>query len=163
MAKTLTVSRTLSYAGSFVKSEDHGSVVKSIEVPKTQQYTHGSGSNQCNMHVDDRRSLTATSENIDLQATLSDAFGDTIVFTAIKEITIRNLSTVSGENLTVSGNFMGAVLGATTHTITVPPGGEWHASSPIDGFTVTNTTQDTLTVDSGSDNISYDLVIDGVV
>jgi len=162
MAKTLTVTRALTFSGAFENTKDNGSVVESIEIQLTQIYSHGTGANQANEYKDDTRSVAAASETIDLQTDLTDEFGTTLLFTSIKSITIKNLSSTSGESLTISGNFMGSILDATDSTHRVDAGGVWHTESPIDGYTV-DATHKQLTIDPGSDTISYTLVLVGIV
>ncbi len=159
---TLTSKHTLS--GTYTSSGDLTTPTESVAISDSQAYTNGTGANQANAFFSDTRSLAvSTPETIDLTADLTDAFGTTLALTSIREIIIRNNSTTSGEDITISGNVLGAFLGATTETITVPPGGEWSQKSPIDGFTVTNTTQDQLTVTPGAYALTYDLIITGTV
>lgn len=134
-----------------------------IGIARSQDYTNGSGANQANTWYAKTRSAAAAADVIDLDADLADDFGTTLVFTKIKEIWIVNLSTTSGEDLTISGDAMLAFVGNNAHQAKAAAGGMWHQSAPVDGFTITSTTQDTLSIDPGANTISYDLIIAGVV
>ena len=153
---------TLTISGSYTKALDLTTPKESVSLQFPsggQSYLNGPGSEQGNLFFADRRSLVATLETIDLTSTLKDAFGDTMALAKIKEIIIINNETGTGKNLTLSGNALVA-FGAGGNE-TVGPKGVFHRSSPIDGFTITNTTQDQLTIDAGANTISYDLIIIG--
>jgi len=143
---------------------DHTTPSERLGKRVSQTWGSGTGDNQANEFWSDRRSLAATSENIDLYGGLTDGFGNTINFATLREILILNRSAVSGEDLTISGNFITtAVLGGTTPTLTVPAGGRFNLSKPVDGFTVTNSSADIITIDAGAATISFDLFLIGTV
>lgn len=142
-----------------------GEPTRAIAIPEMkQEYGDGTGTDQCNAFYEKVWTAAAAADSHDLTGGLTDAFGTALTFTKIRELIIRNRSTTTGQNLTVAGNFITtAVLGGTTPTITVPPGGMLRIGSPVDGFTVTATTADVLSVDPGANTISYDLIIAGTV
>jgi hypothetical protein len=45
--------------------------------------------------------------------------------------------------------------------ITIGPGGVYHVRDPIDGYTVTNTTAERITLDPGANTFDVDLIILG--
>ena len=151
-----------SIIGSLKKATDNTTPTDPVSISPRRRFTYGTGTDQINEGVHDRRSLAATSENLDLQATLANAFGDNPVFTKIRAILFHNRETTSGYDLTLTGNFMQRFAGGTPQH-TVPPGGVYLITSPIDGWTVTNTTYDTITVNSGANTVAYDVVILGII
>lgn len=148
--------------GSLTKATDNTSPTDPVGINKAVRFTYGTGTNQINEGVHDRRSLAATSENIDLQATLANAFGDNPVFTKIRAVLFFNRETTSGYDLTLTGNFMKRFAGGTPQHV-VPPGGVYLITSPIDGWVVTDTTFDTITANSGANTVAYDVVILGII
>ncbi len=90
------------------------------------------------------------------------ASSNTVVATAITGPT-RGNALATTETLS-DGSWGGATLsGGTGPEEFVEAGGIWHRSSPIDGFTVTDGSQDELNVDPGAVNtISYDVIVVGV-
>ncbi len=161
---TFVATRNITFAGTYTLAGDLDDGVVSIGTSQSQDYTNGTGANQANTWFSDTRALASTTpETIDLTSGLSDRFGTTLVFATITEILVYNRNATASEDITLSGNAMAAFLGGTTHTITVPPKGIWHAASPVDGFTITNTTQDQFTVTPGAYAVSYDLIIAGRV
>jgi hypothetical protein len=156
MATALTISRSLSFSGSYVKTADLETATTPIAINKSQDYTNGTSSQQCNLHVADTRAGT---ETIDLNSTLTDIYGTTANFATIREFTIINRQTGAGENLVITGDFVNQAFGAIT-SIIVEPGGIFHVSSPITGFTVTAGSQDEITVTGAS--YAYDIIIEGI-
>lgn len=156
MSTALIVSRVLSYLGSYVKTADLETATTPIAITKKQDYTNGTGSEQCDLHVADTRAGT---ETIDLNSTLTDIFGVTANFATIRELTIVNRRTASGEDIVLTGNFITGALGTIT-SVTVEPGGVFHVSSPIDGFTVTGGSQDSITVTGAA--YAYDIIVEGI-
>lgn len=165
MATTLvTLTRRITIGGKLTQNTDNATVARRIEIDASQTYTHGTGANQANEDWDDQRTVTAASENLDLAGGITNGFGRTVTFTSVKELFIKNTSTTSGENLTISGSFMdNELLGGTTPTMVLGPGGVFHVASPIDGYAVAAGTDDIITIDPGSDTIIYDIEIVGVI
>lgn len=160
MATTIALTLRRQLSGSYAKSIDLTSGKESVAIDYADSYAEGVGANQADIFVSDERTLVATSENIDLTATLADFFGTTVDLQLVKELIIRNKNTGAGESLTVSGT---ALTGMGTITsITVKPGGTFHWSDPLDGASIVNTTQDVLTINSGANTVTYDIVIVGV-
>lgn len=164
---TFVATRSVQWAGTY-KNVTAGLLTpptSSIGITESQDYTNGSGANQANAwHAKTRSLVSSTPETLDLEADLTDDYGTTLVFTEIKEIWVVNRSSTSGQIITLSGDMFKSFAGNGTYAAIVPAGGDWHAASPIDGFTVANgTDQHELTVTPGAYAISYDLIIAGVV
>jgi len=155
-----------SYAisGTFADTSlDHTEPTARIGKKLSQTWTSGTGANQANQWFADRRTVTAASENLDMFGGLTDALGVTINFATIREIVILNRSTTTAEILTISGTALTNILGGTSPTVKIGPGGKWVQGSPIDGFTITDTSADVLTIDPGAATITYDIFIIGTV
>lgn len=124
----------------------------------------GTAATQADRVWSDTRSAAASADTIDLLGTLTDISGTTISFVEVAGFAIRNKSTTSTENLTVgagSNNWSGWA-GASGHQVVIPPGGAfvWFAGT-VDANSPTAGTGDILTIDPGSDTISYDIIIFG--
>lgn len=119
-------------------------------------------------------SLNGAVVNRDLFGSLTDAFGNTVNFATVRELTILNRSVVAGESLLVYGNFVtGALLsgvvddavklivgpGQTVNGVVEP--GRLHFTNHVDGFTVTDTTQERITLDPGAKTFDVELIIIG--
>lgn len=130
-----------------------------------QSWTSGTGSNQANREYDDTLALAAATQSLDLYGGLTDRFGNTLNFVDIREIIIVNKSTVSGETLEISGNFVTGVLWADwvddAAKITIGPTGIYHVKNAIDGYTVTNDSADTITLDPAANTFNVDVYILG--
>lgn len=164
MATSLTLTRSIGWSGNYDNSGDTGQPGGKMPIAVTQPqiYTDGSSDNQGDVIIFKRASATASADTYDLTGGLTDIYGNAVTLAKIREIWIHNLSSTSGQLLTIGGLIMAALLGGTTETAIVHPGGDWMQAAPVDGYTVTGTTQDTLTVDPGANTISYDLRILGV-
>lgn len=112
----------------------------------------------------DTRSAAASADTIDLLGTLTDASGTTISFVDVLLFAIKNKSTTATENLTVGAgsNNWSTWAGASGHQVVIPPGGAfvWFAGT-VDDEQPTAGTGDILTIDPGSDTISYDIIVLG--
>lgn len=154
---------TSSYAisGTFADgSLDHTIPTSRIGINLAQAYTSGTGANQANQWFADTRTLAGSAESLDLFGGLTDDFGTTINFTAIKELVIRSQSTTSSEVISVFGNWYTGNIGTSA---VVDPSGLLIISSPIDGHPVTNSSKDILTLDPNLDTITYDIFLIGTV
>lgn len=130
--------------------------------------TNGTGNNQANQVFTDQRTLTASStEDIDLSGSLSDAFGNTITFTAVKAILISSLSTNTNNVLVggASSNQFINWVADSSDIITIPPGGMFMLTAPLGGFGVTAGTGDLLKIanSGGGSSVVYDVVLIGTV
>ena len=111
----------------------------------------------------DTIALAAGTAILDLTAVLTDIQGTAMSFDTITAITVKNLSSASGELLKVgagSNPLLNWII-ATGDGVQVGPLGAFHISSPLDGYAVTATTGDVLTFDSGAATFNIDVVIHG--
>lgn len=158
----VNITSQLSWSGSYSKTQDHTTPRETVSIfvpPIGQLYLNGTGSEQGNLYFGDRRQLVATSETIDLTSTLLDAFGATIALVKLKELIIYNTEATTAKNLTISGNALLAF--GTLTSFTLGPGGTFHVSSPVDGFSIANAITDQLTLNSGANTVTYDIFLIG--
>lgn len=108
-------------------------------------WTNGTGANQANKFYEEQFSLigNGVSTTRDFSGALIDLFGGSFVLTKLRYLYVYNSASTAGERLTVAGNLF-AAWGSNGDFENVGPGGEMLRSSPVDGYTVTNSTQDTL-------------------
>jgi len=106
-----------------------------------------------------------TPQNFDLYGSLVDMYGDTLSFALIAGLFIKNKSTTSGEDLEISGNFVtGSLLADWVDDavkLLVEPGGLFLRTSPTDGYAVTDTTKERITLDPLTNGFTVDMVIWG--
>lgn len=164
MAVFRAISATI-VSGTFeVDSLDHSIPTGRLGVNIARTYTSGTGENQANQWWADRRTVAGASENLDVVGGLTDMFGSTISFTAIKELLILNRSTTAAELLLISGTAVGNVmLTPAGGKAIVKAGGIWHQAAPLGGFTVAPDIGDIITVDPTADTITYDIFLIGIV
>jgi hypothetical protein len=130
------------------------------------EFATGTASYQFDRVWSDQRTLTATSEDLDLAGVLTSQLdGSTITFVEIGGILIYNTSTTAA--LTVGGAaanqaFTG-LFAAATERLKVGPLGQVAWVSPIDGggLTVVAGTADQLKIDAGAATITYQIVLLG--
>lgn len=126
----------------------------------------GTGDNQADRVFSDTRTLAASAtEDLDLAGTLTNPLGAAVVFAKIKAILIK-AAAGNTNNVVVGGaaatQFVGP-FGAVTHTISVPPGGQFMISAPKAGWAVGAGTADLLKLaNSGAGTgVSFDIVVIG--
>lgn len=148
-------------------STDLGSQADAQAISQTITLTDGSGANQASQVWGDTRSLAAsTSEELDLNGSLTNGLGATVSFTRIVAIIIKSAST-NGDTITVGGassNAWEPWAGATGDEIKIRPGGFLALAAPdATGLAVTASTADLLKIlndDSGA-AASYDILLIG--
>lgn len=161
MATTFTGTLSGGLIGSYAKGTDLTAALEAINFSFSSSYTNGTGENQANALFADTRTLAATSESFDLNA-ITDTFGATLNFTKIKLLYIKNKSTTAGQTLTIDGDFIASFDNGTGPNHILFAGGLLLKNEPISGLTVTNTTQDTLTL-TNSASFDYDIILLGTI
>ena len=129
---------------------DNGALQK-VSYDKTYSFANGTAANQLgNQWYDASRALSATSEDLDLgTGGLTDFQGADAVLSNVKVLLIENLDTVSGEDLKLkqgATNPAISMLGGTTPTLTIGPGGLCLLINPVDGYALTDGSADRLAV-----------------
>ena len=134
-----------------------------VSVPFDQDYTQlfssGTGANQADALWQDDRTLAASAtEDLDLNASLTDVFGQSVTCTELKALIVKaatgntNDVDVGGGNTTITGLF-----GATNDVISVRPGGVLILTAPAAaGIPLTAGSADVLTVTNSSSGTSVD-------
>lgn len=155
-----------------------------------EDFADGTGDDQVNQMWRDRREVTAATgtDDIDLAGTLTNQFGQTVTFSAIKAILIRSRglpaagndgsstdtwTETDGQDLLVggagsAGNAWASLFdGNQDAKVRVRSGGFIVAYAPNDAYSVVAGTNDILRVAwdgnlASGDDIEYDIVILGV-
>lgn len=125
------------------------------------QYSNGTGSNKINCAYSVRQQAMGT---IDLRGSLVDLCdGSAVTFPIVVGLFVVNLSTTSGEYISVGGGSNPWItwLGASGDIARVGPGGFLHLFSPVDGYTTTADTGDILTLAAGAGSPTCDVLIVG--
>ncbi len=159
------VNVTLDLDSLLLRALDLGTAHDHLKLTIRNNLSNGTGSGQASQMWHDTRNLGASAtENLDLAASLTNAFGVTLTFTTVKFILVQaaatNTNSVQFQRHTSAGVplFMAALDG-----ISLAPG-EWFCfASPTTGKTVTATTGDMFTVtnSAGSTGVDYSIVIIG--
>ncbi|MCI0351567.1 MAG: hypothetical protein L0Z53_19260 [Acidobacteriales bacterium] len=143
---------------------DLSTVTDNATVDYGDSLASGTGLDQCDLKFHDRRTLSATTEELDLAGSLTDAFGQTITFAKVKGILIHNRNTTAGQTLIIGGAAANAfpLFTDVTDKYTLGPDGKFLAWEPsLAGKAVTAGTGDKLKLDAGANTVTYDIVIFG--
>jgi len=147
-----------------LNSKDLGVARMEHLLEQSDDLASGTAASQQDMVWSDTRSAAASADALDLAGSLTSQLdGSTLTFVEITGIIIRNKSTTTTEVLTIGAgsNPLLNWVNATGDAVVLGPGGVFVITSPIDGYGVTAGTGDVLTIDPGSDTISYDILILG--
>lgn len=129
------------------------------------QLLNGTETGQASKTFSDRRTVAGgATDSLDLTATLLDAFGAAISFTAIKAIVIK-AAAANGDTLTIGGNenAFDTFLGADTDTLVINPGGVLVLADGGTGYAVTPSTGDVLDItNDDTDPADYEIILIGV-
>lgn len=132
---------------------------------RTIDLANGTGADQANQVWSDTRTLTSGSnETLDLNASLTNAAGESVTFTKVKAIFIRNKGTTA---LTIGGaasNGFISWVGGATHTLEVKPGGVFLLTAPdATGLAAAAGTADQLKITNAAGaSCDYDIILVGV-
>lgn len=165
MGTVASFAQSLNLTGVFTNPLDLSIPSEPISIDQSQVFTDGTGANQVGEIWHDTLALVAnTPQHKDLYGTLLNGFNETVNFATIKVLYVYNKATTSGYDVILSGTFLDLnVLGGADSTIILGPGGVCLLTSPVDGFTVTDTTGERLTFNPGANNIACDVVLAGTV
>lgn len=167
MATSLSAQILVNLAATYTDSRDLGDATDKPTVNTSYSFTNGTGADQAQVVFSDTRTLSSsTSESLDLYGGLTDAFGNTINFAAVKGILVKAASG-NGDTISVGPH---ATAGFTTMAdaagdkFVVRPGGLLLlVANDATGYAVTDSTADILEVtnnDSGA-SADYDIVLIG--
>lgn len=121
-------------------------VVDSTDYGGLLTFLHSEKPSDASIVFHNTYTITANTDlDLDLSGVLTTGLGATINFTKIYMIAIANLNTATGQNVILGGggNFH-AWSGAQSHEVKIGPKGLLLLNSPVDGYTVTNTSADIL-------------------
>lgn len=172
MSRTLTSATTIASAWSYVNTDDLDQDTKNSNASTYRiDMTTGVGSEEVNFLYTDRRIVTAASANddLDFSGSLRDVFGNTILATQIKELTIRHLGTTSGPDIIVGAAGTNPITslfdGSATAVVKIKAGGALCLIAPLNGFAVVAGSADTLRIayDGASGNAEYDIIVKGIM
>ncbi len=168
MATTYSGSMNFQVLGQMIKALDIGTARLDVNYSKRYTVTNGTGASQSNMVWTDTRTVAASSsDDLDLYGGLTNAFGDTINFAAVKGIFIF-AATANINNLIIGGDGAGLVnwVGNANDVVNVKPGGMFAIYDPsAGGYGVTNTSADVLQIanSSSGSGVDYDIIVIGEV
>jgi hypothetical protein len=163
---SLTSSFIAKVNGTGTKTRDFGTLTWPVTYSKQIDLAFGTAANQANEMYDAYRTLSASAtEDVDLSGSLTNAFGESIVFTAVKGIYIENTSAVDVLSVGGSGsNALASLFGATNDIIKIRPGGMFLICAPdATGYAVTASTADLLHIANGAGgSTTYRIIIVGI-
>lgn len=146
---------------------DLSTTINSLGFTRQVNLATGTAAGQADKIWHDERTLAASaSEDLDLTGTLVDAFGATVSLVRVKGLAVY-ASAANTNNVILGGasaNGWTGPFGATTHTLSVRPGGSLFLFAPdATAYTVTAGTGDLLHVaNSGAgSSVTYDIVVIG--
>lgn len=163
MSVDLRVSATIT--GTYGTSGDLGSPKVDLSGKAIYDLVTGTATGQADLVFSDRRTLAASAtENLDLAAALTDAFGASLTFVEVVALYIKAASGNTNDVI-VGGHASAAFasfLGDATDTIKVRPGGALLLTCDA-GYAVTATTADMLKITNsgGTTGVTYDVIIVG--
>jgi hypothetical protein len=164
MAKTLSTTLRVKFTADFQDDSALNTALGNLAYALAEDLADGTAANQADRIHASRRTLTATSENLDLAGVLLDAYSAVITFAKIRAMIIHNRTLTTGFKLAVGGAASNQFInwvGNANDIINVGPGGTLVLTSPVDGFAVTPDTGDLLKVDAGANTIQYDVFLIG--
>lgn len=129
-----------------------------------QSYENGTGSNKIDAVYSSPSTSISGATDVDLRASLASVLdGSTVSFPIVCGVFIKNLSTTSGQYITVGAATTPWItwLGASGDAVRVGPGGFFALWSPVDGYATTAGTADILTLTPATGSPSYALMILG--
>lgn len=129
----------------------------------------GAGAGQINIMFHDRRTVTSSTPNddIDLFGALEDVFGRDLEFIDIAAVLIHNRSTTPGDDLLVGAAavnpWTAPFNGSGTSVVLVGPNSPIVLGNTLDGYAVAAGSTDVLRIahSGGAADMDYDLVIIG--
>ena len=166
MARTLTGTIKAGMGLTYKGDIDLGSQTARLPFPAEIIIGSGTTSGKADLAFWDNRTLGASaSEDLDLAAGLTDAFGQSLTFVEINGIHVKAGSANSG-NIVVGGattNGFQGPFGAAAHTVALAAGESLMITKMVgDGWTVTAGTGDLLKIaNSHASSATYDIALIG--
>ncbi len=152
-------------SGTHTKTFEGQSPSNTLTFTYTKNWVDGTAVDQSDLiWIDKDRNLNATTEEIDLSGSLTDAFGDTVAFNFVTGMYIWNKNTTATETLKVGGSATNAfpLFDNSTDIYEIGPDGVFFVNEPsLAAKNVTAGTGDLLKLDAGAANITFDIAIWG--
>ncbi|HEX7943752.1 MAG TPA: hypothetical protein VF495_03760 [Phenylobacterium sp.] len=151
-------------AGTYTGTPTLGNSVFNFNENVSNAFVPGTGPGQVDKMYAGTRTLSASSsENLDLAGGLSDPFGVTLTCVKVRFIYVHALATNTND-VQVGGAASNGFLGPfadLTDIVVVKPGGQFLATAPAGGWTVTASTGDLLKVANSSSGtgVTYDVIV----
>ncbi|MCH8992603.1 MAG: hypothetical protein IIA44_12770 [Acidobacteria bacterium] len=171
MADSLSLDIKASLSWLFEDQLDLSAISDAAKLEYSEGFADGTSANQVDKLWHDERTLTSGfGENLDLTALTNVIFGSTvtITFVKVKAVLIINMSTTSGDDLLVGGAGFSADAwsppfnGDQNAKVSVPAGSTLLLVNKIDGWAVTDGSDDKLRVENTSGNsVNYRIAIVG--
>jgi hypothetical protein len=161
----LSSTLTLKLKEILTKTLDISTPGDTLDVDLSDTLADGTGLDQADQIWHDERALSATStENIDLNGTLTNALGDTVSLARVKALIIWNKNTTAGENLQVgAGSTTFNLFGSLSSRHTIGPNGifvVWEPSAAAKA--VTAGSADLLMIrNANSVVVTYQIIVVG--
>lgn len=158
---SMNVDIAMTIFSSYTKSLDLSTPEDVISLARNTQFTDGTGSGKANRHWSDSRSLNASAQEVlDLEA-LTDAFGQTLTFTKIKFIYIKNTSTTAAQ-IAIGGAEVPLLFFIDiTDKLLLYPDGDFRYTFPTTGLTVSSANQLKIEEVSGNAAAIYEIILIG--
>lgn len=164
---TLSTTIVLDLAAKFASALDLQTLSAPASMRRTFTWPDGATANKANRIFTDRRTLSASAtENLDLAATLVDAFGAAITFARVRAL-IVSAAPGNTNNVLVGGaasNGFVNWVSDTSDIVVVRPGGLLAVIAPdTTAYAVTASTGDLLKITNsgGTTGVTYDIAIVG--
>lgn len=139
-------------------------VTERVEADYTKLFASGTGANQANALYHAARTLAASAtEDLDLNASLTDAFGNSITCTKLKALSIFARAANTNNVLVGAGNTtITTIFSATNDRLIIRPGGLFILTAPdATGAALTAGSADVLTVanSAGGSSVTYEIAV----
>lgn len=158
----------VSYSATLNSALDLQTVSSALSYAKTQGFSTGTAGGQADVLFSDTRTIAASSnDDLDLAGVLVGPLGNTLTFARLKGLIVA--AAAGNTNTLIMGggasNPVTTILGGTTPTLTIRPGGLFVLSAGADatGHVITAATADILRFTNGGagSSVTYDIVIWG--
>ncbi len=166
MTTALAGKITFKMAWDYVDSMDLADTTNDLDIDWSDTIANGTGKDQADWIWHDTRTAAGAVDDIDLNATLSDAFGVSLDLVKVKGIFIQNTDETVGYDLAIGAAVAtplgGWVSDAASDELVIGAGGFfalWNPSAA--GYACGAAASDILRVDPGANTIIYNIVIVG--
>lgn len=162
MAESLSITTQVRTVGRYENSGGVGGAPQIIDNSWTWAFLKDDADTGADGYFRAEATLASTTVSWNLEdGTLLDIYSKPLALASVKELVIINRATTAGYSLAVSGDWFTTAFGITT-SFTLPVGAGFIIPSNLLGLTVTATTADVLTLDSGSNSVPYTVELIGV-